>query len=377
MHGIFVFNRMNVYTQTYGHDWSIVAPIPWFPRLPFKTSKLYDLYARIPQNEVFQGRGLEHPRYLVTPKVGMRFYGSWFTQGVAARVRAIHKKHPIDIIDGHYVFPDGTAAVKLGKELGIPVILSARGTDLNLFPTLPHIAPLVKENLSGCNHLICVCSELKAVALNLGMPEKKISVIGNGVDTSLFNPGDQAKARLALQLPLDKKIILSTGGMTERKGFHILIEAIAKIKRSDLLLVIIGDGPDREKLAALAITLGVANQVRLIGAIPNRQLPSWYQSADLFVLASSREGWPNVLCEAQACGIPSIATKAWGMPEIISHEKLGILVEARTPTSFQEAIIKALGTDWNKSYIAANGGSRTWKTVAENLETLFSKESRK
>lgn len=362
---------MEVFTRAYHHDWSVVAPIPWFPLLPFRTGKIYDIYARIPKSETFRGHELSHPRYLVTPKIGMPLYGNWFTRGVIETVRAIHKRKPIDVIDGHYIYPDGTAAVRLGKALGIPVILSARGTDLNLYPTLPKIAPIIKTNLDACQHLICVCTELQEVALKLGVPSNKVSVIGNGVDVIRFQTGDKAQARGNLGLPMEKHIVISVGGMVERKGFHIVIEACARLGHKDLMVIIVGAGEERERLEKLSASLGFTDQVLFPGAIPNEQLTTWYQAADYFVLASSREGWPNVLCEAQACGLPSIATNAWGMPEIINDEKLGILVNERSVEGFKVAIKEAMNTKWDNVYIAEKGSSRTWHTVAASLETIF------
>ncbi len=373
MHGIFVFNRMEVYTKKYGHDWSIVAPVPYFPKLPFRTSQVYDRYARVPREERFLGRDILHPKYLVTPKIGMRFYGDWFTRAVREAVTAIHSRHPIDLIDGHYIFPDGTAAARLGRELGIPVILSARGTDLNLYPKLPPIAPLLRENLDSCGHVICVCTELKTVAMSLGVPGSKATVIGNGVDTARFRPGNRQSARKALNLKANGQILMSAGGMVERKGFHILIEAFARLERGDATLIIIGDGQERDSLQAQASRLKISDRVVFPGAIANAKLSQWYQAADLFFLASSREGWPNVLCEAQACGLPCVATRAWGMPEIISDERLGLLVDERNADHFGSAMKAAMEMNWDRTYIAESGGRRTWDSVADNLEDVFGK----
>ena len=376
VHAVFVRARMEAYTKQFGHDWTVVAPIPYFPRFPFRKMGLYGIYARVPREESPWGYPLYHPRYLVTPKVGMRFYGEWMARGVRDLVHSIHKERPIDLIDGHYIYPDGSAAVTMGRELGIPVILSARGTDLNLYPHFPAVRKILSANMQAASHVICVCTELKVVAEKLGTPGNKISVIGNGVDTALFRAGDRDEARRRLGLPMYKKIFLSVGGMTERKGFHISIEAFANLKLRDGLLIIAGSGPEAEALARLAANLGIKDQVLFPGAIGNSQLPPWYQASDYFILASSREGWPNVLCEAQACGLPSITTNAWGMPEIVSNAKLGILVDARTVSDFGRALTQALVTEWDRKYISSVGSSRSWQTVGSSLEEVFQKALR-
>ena len=371
LNAVFVRRRMERFAARHGHRLTVVAPVPWFPRLPFKVSKAYDAFARAPLREEPWGYPLYHPRFLVTPKVGMRMYGSWMAAGVRRLVRELHARDPFDAVDGHYVYPDGTAAAAMGRELGIPVVLSARGTDLNLYPRLPGIAPLIRANLDACRHLVCVCGELRDVALSLGMPPGKVSVIGNGVDAERFRSGDRAAARAALGLPADAAIVLSVGHMTERKGFHLLIEACARIPRKDLLLVIAGDGEQRAELERLTRSTGLGDRVRFPGAVRNEALPPWYQAADLFALASSREGWPNVLCEAQACGLPAVATKVWGIPEIVKDGSLGVLVSERTAEGLRAGLEEALARSWDRAHVEAVGRSRTWDAVADDLEPIF------
>jgi teichuronic acid biosynthesis glycosyltransferase TuaC len=370
LNAIFVRNRMEAVVSRYGHQWTVVAPVPYFPKLPFNTRPTYDAYARVPLFEKPWGYSVHHPRYLVTPKFGMRYYGSWMTMGVKKLIRRLHAQTPFDVIDGHYVYPDGTAAVRLGRELNIPVILSARGTDLNLYPHLPGIAQRIRANLSDCRHLICVCGELKQEAIKLGMAEANISVIGNGVDIERFRRVDRTVARAALGLPLEGHIILSVGHMTERKGFHLLLRAFAEMGRRDATLVIAGDGPQRAELEALRRESGLGERIKFPGAVRNEDLPAWYSAASLFVLCSSREGWPNVLCEAQAVGLPVVATRVWGIPEIVTDATMGILVEERSVQSLRAGISEALDRSWDNADIEQRGRQRTWANVAAEVERV-------
>jgi teichuronic acid biosynthesis glycosyltransferase TuaC len=370
-HAPFVRARMENFIRLHGFRWSVVAPVPWFPRLPFRVSGKYDALARVPALEEDRGYPTYHPRYLVTPRVGMRRYGDWMAAGARKTVREIHARHPIDLIDGHYVYPDGTAAVTLGEELGIPVVLSARGTDLNVFPDIPAVRPLIEENLRRCRTLICVSRDLKAKALALGMPEAKIAVIGNGVDAEKFRPGDRSAARKALGLSGEAPIFLSVGNLIEGKGFHLAIEALAGLPDKHALLYIAGQGPMRERLQALAATHGVADRVKLLGPVPNAQLPEWYRAADVFVLATAREGWPNVVTEAQACGLPAVATRVSGIPDIVTDPSLGLLVENRDAKSFQAAMEASLAKPWDRAGIAKAGRARTWEKVSEELLGVF------
>lgn len=374
---VFVRARMEAFAGKHGHRWSVVAPVPWFPRLPFKVSPRYDAYARMPALEEDRGYPLYHPRYLVTPRWGMARYASWMAAGARKTVREIHARHPVDFIDAHYVYPDGLAAVRLGAELGIPVILSARGTDLNVFPGIPHVRPLIQEALQGCRALICVSRDLKSKALELGIPDSKALVIGNGVDTALFNPGDRDEARRALGLDPRRPVMLSVGNLIEGKGFHIVLDAMAGMADKEALLVVAGHGPMREALEAQARRLGLASRVRFLGAVPNRDLPAWFRAADLFVLATAREGWPNVVTEAQACGTPAVATQVSGIPDIVSDGSLGILVAERKAEAFRAALDQALAFPWDRARIARAGMSRTWENVSDELAKVFTPAGRR
>jgi teichuronic acid biosynthesis glycosyltransferase TuaC len=138
-----------------------------------------------------------------------------------------------------------------------------------------------------------------------------------------------------------------------------------------VILVIAGDGPEGENLKPLAASLNLGNRVRFPGAVRNEDLPVYYQAADLFALASSREGWPNVLCEAQACGLPAVATDVWGIPEIVRGETLGLLVHDRSANGLRAGLEAALAREWDCDLIESVGRSRTWDRVADELEPVF------
>lgn len=377
LNAVFVRRRMEACARQHGHELTVIAPVPYFPRLPFPTAKAWDQFARVPLQESPWGYDIHHPRYLVTPKVGMRYYGRWMAAASMALARRLHAREQFDLIDAHYVYPDGEAAVALGAALGLPVVLSSRGTDLNLYPTIAAVRPRIVDSLSRAAHLICVCDELRQVALGLGTPRNKVSVIGNGIDPVMFKPRDQAEARRELGLPARGTLLLSVGHLTERKGFHILIESLAQLSREPdpptgpLKLLIVGDGPQRAELTQLIDRLGLQERVLLAGAVAQDQLPPWYAASDFFLLASSREGWPNVLCEAQAMGLPIVASRAWGIPEIVRDASLGLLVDERSATAFASVLRQALSREWHRRAIATAGGQRTWPVVAREVDAVL------
>jgi glycosyltransferase involved in cell wall biosynthesis len=219
-----------------------------------------------------------------------------------------------DCIDAHFVYPDGFAAVLLGKLLSVPVIVSARGTDINLYPSFRLIRPLIRWTLNHSAGVVAVSTSLREVILGLGAQPDHIRVIGNGIDLGRFSPVAAAEARNHLGLPSSGKIIVSVGDLISRKGFHFLIPAFAQIapRFRDVHLYILGEGDYRSKLKALIQEYKVETQVTLVGSVPNDQLRYWYSAATVSCLASSREGWANVLQESMACGTPVVATRVWG-----------------------------------------------------------------
>ena len=147
--GVFVKHRAVALARQPNLNLRVVAPVPYFPKsLNFSFAPAHwQRMANLPEAETIAGLATSHPRYFNPPKLGMRFYASWMARGALAELKRLHAEQPIDLIDAHYVYPDGAAAVQLGAALNIPVCVSARGTDINLFSTLPHIRPLIVDTL--------------------------------------------------------------------------------------------------------------------------------------------------------------------------------------------------------------------------------------
>ena len=218
----------------------------------------------------------------------------------------------------------------LGERFDRPVVLSARGTDINLFPRFPRIRKHIESALDRADGVIAVCQALKDEMARLGLDPDDISVITNGVDHSKFHPVDRAAARKRLGLG-DRRTLLSVGNLSSRKGFDFLIRGFDIMRRShgitDTELVIVGEGEERRELERLISDRGLEERVQLAGDVPHDSLRDWYNAADLFCLMSDREGFPNVLLEAMACGTPVVATRIWGVPEIVTSDSLGLMTE--------------------------------------------------
>ena len=186
------------------------------------------------------------------------------------------------------------------------------------------------------------------------------------MDHKKFYPITKQEARQRLRLPLDKRIILSVGGLIPRKGFDLILNALKLVSEefrvNDFFLVVVGEGPQRGALESLVLSCRLGDRVFFAGAIAHKELHVWYSAADLFCLASSREGWPNVVLESLACGTPVVATDVWGTPEIIQSTDVGLLTK-RNERDMASRICVALNKVWDADRIVEYSKQHTWQRV--------------
>lgn len=334
-HGIFVETRLRKLVESGQVNVRVVAPVPWFPLTHARFGE-YALIARTPRRETHNGIDVLHPRYPLPPKVGMNVAPFCLAVGALGAVRRlIEEGFAFDLIDAHYYYPDGVAAALLAKIFRKPFVVTARGTDINLIPRYAFPRRLIRWASARANASISVCQALSAELERLGAEPSKLVVLRNGVDLERFRPLDPVVCRARLGIA-HRPTLLSVGYLIERKGHHLVIEALGRLPHFQLLIV--GTGPERAALESLAASLGVAERVRFVGAVPQPELAAYYSAADMLVLASSREGWANVLLEAMACGTPVVATRIWGTPEVVAAPVAGRLVAERSAGSLVDAI---------------------------------------
>jgi teichuronic acid biosynthesis glycosyltransferase TuaC len=372
--GVFVKHRAVALAQQPNvESLRVVAPVPYFPKqvtFDFVPAHWRQM-ARIAGRETIAGLETWHPRFFNPPKVGMRWYGRWMARGAEAVVRKLYGEKRFDLIDAHYIYPDGDAAVRLGERLGVPVCVTARGTDINLYSRLPHIRPLIQHTLQHAQGIIAVSAALKERMVELGIKPEKIAVIRNGIDPQVFYRCDQTTARQQLGLNAVDKILVTVSALVPLKGIDRLIGAMQLIVQTQprARLYVLGAGPERAALTAQIAALGLQQHVFLKGAQLQTSLPAWYTAADIFCLASEREGCPNVVIEALACGTPVVASAVGGIGELLPDERFGLLVPASEAKAegLAQRLSKALAWDWRRDVIAAQGGARNWRAVAEEV----------
>jgi glycosyltransferase involved in cell wall biosynthesis len=367
-HGIFVENRLRHTLAQGGIEATVLAPVPWFP-LRHPRFGRYATYAAVPRLETRYGLEVHHPRYPVIPKIGARFTPAFLYQAARRALDRMAKQGApkFDLIDAHYFYPDGVAAARLARELDIPLLITGRGTDLTLIPQSPPERAQIQWASKQASALITVCEDLRHRLVELGEAPSRVVTLRNGVDLKRFSPGDRDAARE--RLGLNGFTLLSVGSLIARKGHELIIAALADLP--DARLLIAGSGPMRAELERVAAEKGVASRVNFLGEIAHDALTDAYRAADIFVLASSREGWANVLLEAMACGTPVVATNVNGTPEVLQDPTLGVLVQERSAPALSQAVKQLRVLSPDRRAVRTYAEQFSWDDTARANKALF------
>ncbi|HEX3552890.1 MAG TPA: glycosyltransferase family 4 protein [Thermoanaerobaculia bacterium] len=365
--GIFIEQRLRHLLETGEVESQVVAPVPWFPS-SHPAFRGYATFARVPRYEERHGLPIHHPRYVRLPKVGLSSAPLLMAMAVKPLLEKILKRgFDFDAIDAHYVYPDGVAAMILGRHFGKPVVMSVLGDDVITYPRYAIPRWLLLWAVGRAAGITSVCEALKRQLVAWGAPEGKVRVVLHGVDLDLFQPVDRDAVRR--RLGLAGTVLLSVGHATPRKGHHLAIEALRELPGVTLLIA--GDGWYEGTLRELAASLNVADRVRFLGQVAQDELKDYYSAADALVLASSREGIANVLLESMACGSPVIATAVWGTPEAVTSPAAGVLMEERTASALVSAARRLFDNYPDRAATRRHAAGFTWeRTSQDHLEVL-------
>lgn len=279
-----------------------------------------------------------------------------------------------DIILSYVIYPDGYAALQVAKRLGVPVVLTAIGSDLcRSGGPIPEL--LTRRALRKADFVLTVSHDLLATAIRKGSNPAKSRAVLNGCDFSIFHPIDRGKARQRLQITPDAEMLLYVGRLDLRKGLMELVDAAVRLRRHRprLSVYMVGDGPDKAALQSGIGKRGAAEYVTLLPACLTEEVPHWMASANVVTLPSYKEGCPNVVLEALAMGRPVVATRVGGIPEIMSDD-CGRLIPPVDVSSLTDALNAVLETSWDEFAIASRC-NRSWKVVAGEVAEVCAKLS--
>jgi glycosyltransferase involved in cell wall biosynthesis len=373
--GIFVLEQAKA-LRAAGVSLRVVSPTPLAPRSMSFVPGVRK-YSVIPPHSVVDGFYIEHPRVPTLPKnLAFAWSGIMFYLSCRKLLERMIREWGVDVIHAHAVLPDGFAAILLGREFGVPVVCTAHGADVNVYPRHNRFVRWASRwSLRHADHVVAVSGNLRDEAFVLA-GTRAISVVHNGADSEIFRFRPQAEAREKLKLSVKGKLITFVGYLRSEKALAYLLEAFAHLRASDTHLCLVGDGPLKDALISKAKELGVIDQCLFAGERPHSEIPLWISASDCIVLPSLSEGLPTILPEAMLCGIPVIATPVGGIPEIIRDAETGLLVECRDSRGLAQSIEQLLWDDALARRIAARaqefaGNSLTWARNARAMLEIY------
>jgi teichuronic acid biosynthesis glycosyltransferase TuaC len=310
----------------------LVAPVglpPW----PLSRARHYGALSNLPRHERWKGVEIWRPHFATIPGTGGRFHAAALVRALKPLLTDIRRDFAFDLIDAEFFFPDGPAAVALGRHFGVPVSIKARGADIHHWGHAPGTAAQVAAAGQFAAGLLAVSDAMRADMAAIGIPVDRIRVHHTGVDLVRFAPADRGAGKAALGVT--GPLIVSLGALIPRKGHDVVIDAVAAIPGAHLLIA--GEGPERAALASRIAAHGAGDRIRLLGSIPHGELPALLAAADAMALASASEGLANAWVEALACGTPIVITAAGGAGEVVTDPAYGRVVPCEAG-AFEAAI---------------------------------------
>jgi glycosyltransferase involved in cell wall biosynthesis len=342
----------------------VVAPQPWFPFQALGRLLRPGFRPSAPTFSIDEGIEIHRPRWLSFPGVLKSLDGLLMALSVYFCVRRIVGQRNVAGIDAHFAYPDGRAATLLGRWLRLPVMVTLRGKEERQLRS--NVAPGVRRAIRDADRIVAVSAALAAIAVDCGADPTRVRVIGNGVDLDKFRRLERNAARCELGLPEGARILVSVGGLVERKGFHRVIACLPKLldRFPDLVYLVVGgnsaEGDMGAALREQVATAGLESHVRFLGQITPDRLAMPLSAADVFVLATSYEGWANVFLEAMACGLPVVTTRVGGNAEVVTSDRLGMMVPFGDATALESAIAGALERWWDRDAIVTHAAGHGW-----------------
>jgi teichuronic acid biosynthesis glycosyltransferase TuaC len=347
-------------------DLRVVAPVglpPW----PLSRHGHYAPLSDLPRRETWKGLDVRRPRFVTVPGTRGRFHVAALVRALMPVLTEMRRDFAFDVIDAEFFFPDGPAAVALGRHFGVPVSIKARGADIHHWGTAPATAAQVVAAGQAATGLLAVSRAMRDDMAAIGIPQAKIRVHHTGVDLDRFAPRDRAVAKAAHGIT--GPLVVSVGALIPRKGHDVVIDAVAGLPGVSLLIA--GAGEARGALEAQIAARGVGDRVRLLGAIPHGDLPGLIAAGDVMALASRSEGLANAWVEAMACGTPIVITDAGGAGEVVTETAYGRVV-AREAAAFRAAIadVLAAATATATAPAAVRKGAERF-TWSANTDALY------
>lgn len=377
--GTFCLERAKALSQH--ADVRVMVPTPWFPSWIPGLPKWRQWGSVETKGSVEGDISVTYPRYFSIPKIATWPQGMAMAHAARQDFATSYEGWIPDVIDGHFVFPDGYAAVKLAKHLKCPSVVTCHGSDLRLYPELPVAGAMLKWTLKTTDRVISVSTDLKRKSIKLGCAESKAVILSNGVDPDKFRLRSKKECRQLLGLPVEGRIGVCVAALINVKNQSLIILAMNELRQRRQLLpliVLIGEGGNRIRLEQEVQDLGLQDHIIFAGQRPHAEVATWMGAADWLLLSSKSEGWATVYFEAMSCGRPVLTLNVSSAMDAICKPEYGQVIDFRTPEAFAQAMIEASARQYDANVIRAYAESHSWARWAEQaIEVINSVVSKR
>lgn len=362
--GMFVYQRLAALACL--EELRVCSPVPWFPGVTKD--------AGCAESRSWKDLEVYRPRFFYIPRFLKNTDARLYARGLKPWLTKLCLSWRPDLLDAHFVWPDGVGVALLARKLGIPYVITLRGKIYECLK-VPSQSRQCADALRGAAAVISVSSKMAEEAHKLRVPRQRLYVVTNGIDRKHFYPRDKSECRRLLGLPETGRLLVSVAHLGHRKGHHETIRSLAALP-TDVRLVIVGgpaQGGTEDTLLEVARSAGVEDRLILTGRQPFDKIPLCYNAADISVLASYREGCPNAVLESLACGTPVVATDVGAVPDILPVPAAGRMVPAEQVEPLSNALAEVLQQSWDAEEVVHASGVRSWDQVAEEVRTIFQK----
>ncbi|MDG2004272.1 MAG: glycosyltransferase [Novosphingobium sp.] len=371
--GIFVGNQMRAVAARGDVDLTMVSPIG-IPLWPLSRRAPYAQLQAVPAISDAIGLDVHYPKFLSIPRIGGDSNPRRIIRSILPSILKLHRDAPFDLVDASFFFPDGPVAAQIAIELGLPLVIKARGADIHYWGSRNRARAQMLEAAGRATVLLAVSEALKTDMAALGMPKDRIEIHYTGLDHTRFKPVDRRQAREAiasdpsLAIPVDGPLFVLPGALIARKGQRFAIEALAQLP--DARMALAGSGEDEAMLRRLTAKLDLNDRVHFLGLVTHERLPTLLSAANAMVLPSASEGLANAWVEALACGAPIIIPEIGGAREVVQDQSAGRIV-ARNADAIANAIRELLANPPEQALVAANAAPFSWENNAARLVEIW------
>lgn len=350
------FNKQQFDKLSELHHVKVIVPIAW-PSYIKNIKKI----------NLDKNKNVKYICQFYTPGFCYKYFGYFMYLSIMLSSWSWIKSFKPKCILGSWAFPDAFSAKLIAQKMKIPFFVKVHGSDINILTTFEDRKKHIQNVCQDSKHIIAVSDALRMKLIDLGVSSDKITRIYNGVDQNFFYQELNPSNKLFNEELLPWVFV---GNLKKDKGVFDLIKAFSNYQKKGGLrkLVIIGDGTIKLALHKLIKEQGLSDSVKLLGAMVHSEAASIVRNSFCLILPSYHEGVPNVLLEAANCGIPVIATRVGGIPEVVIENKTGVLVEAGDVVALGESMIDVdKKFNFSKEDIVSHGKKFTW---FENIKVL-------